>query len=95
MLIMLSRSDDNWLAKFLSLKPIVFLGTFAYSIYLTHAPLLQIFWQYPFSALRDKPLLMAVAQLCIGTPIIIGLSYLFFLTCERPFISKKAKQQVG
>lgn len=91
LLIMVSLNEDNWLSKFLNYQPIVFLGTFAYSIYLIHAPLLQIFWQYVFIPFQSQPLLMFAALSLVGTPVTIGLSYLFFLACERPFLSKGKK----
>jgi peptidoglycan/LPS O-acetylase OafA/YrhL len=91
LLITISLNPNHWLAKFLNYQPIVFLGTFAYSIYLIHAPLLQILWQYVFTPFQSQPLLMFAALSVFGTPIIIGLSYLFFLGCERPFLSKGKK----
>lgn len=93
LLILGSLDDGNRISKFLNYKPLVFLGTFAYSIYLIHAPLLQIFWQYVFTPLHDKPLAMFAALAIVGTPIIVGLSYLFFLLCERPFLGKGKKNR--
>ncbi len=90
-LIMISFEDRNWISRFLSCNLMTFIGTFSYSIYLIHAPLLQIFWQYLFSPFKAQPWLMFASLSIFGTPAIIGLSYIFFLACEQPFISKRKK----
>ena len=46
LLILACCPGKNRLRVFLGSKPLVFVGTFAYSIYLIHAPLLQVVWQY-------------------------------------------------
>ncbi len=92
LLVTVAMNEGGWLWNVLSYKPLAFIGTFAYSIYLIHAPLLQIFWQYLFAPLQKTPLLMFAALLFIATPAIVGLSYIFYLGCERPFISKGKKR---
>jgi peptidoglycan/LPS O-acetylase OafA/YrhL len=91
LLITVASDQNSWLSRVLSYKPLVFIGTFAYSIYLIHAPLLQILWQYLFVPFQSRPLLMFAVLAIIGTPIIIGLSYIFFLAFERPFLNKGKK----
>jgi peptidoglycan/LPS O-acetylase OafA/YrhL len=73
----------------LSWRPLVFTGTFAYSIYLIHAPLLQVISQFII-----KPLGLTIAGsmlvlVALGIPAIVGSSYVFYLVAERPFINKK------
>jgi len=82
------------LFKFLEAKPIAFLGLFAFSIYLIHAPLLQGLTQLLFKLnIQDRFTNMLILMFA-GIPIIIALSYLFFLVCEKPFISlSKAKKE--
>ncbi len=91
LLVMLAVNDRGWLSKVLSYRPLVFVGTFAYSIYLIHAPLLQIIWQYLFVPWQTNDLLMFSLLSIVGTPIIIGLSYIFFLLCEQPFLNQRQK----
>lgn len=91
LLIVVSQREKGFLHRTLGCKPLAFLGTLAYSIYLVHAPLLQFFWQYIFVPLQNKPLQMFAALVFIATPLIIGFSYGFFLICERPFLKCKAK----
>jgi len=88
LLVAISINNRHPLHRFLSRKPFVFVGTFAYSIYLIHGPMLQIFWQCTVS-LRPRPLWQLFVLLVMGTPLVILSSYLFFLVCERPFLRKK------
>jgi peptidoglycan/LPS O-acetylase OafA/YrhL len=77
------------LHRMLSWRPLAFIGTFSYSLYLIHAPLLQVVWQYIAHPLRflgfgDAGELLIT--LGAGIPIILGIAYLFFRACEKPFI---------
>src|SRR5579859_377413 len=85
-LIGASQTRRDLLRRVLSWRPLVFVGTMSYSLYLIHAPLLQILWQY---VLRPWHLSDSVtfAALVIATPLIVAGAYLFFLVCERPFLT--------
>ena len=85
-LVTASRHERGWTARFLGCKPLVFIGTFAYSVYLIHAPLLQVLWQGPFAPLQAQPLAMLAALTLLGTPLILSAAYVFFLVFERPFL---------
>lgn len=89
LLIMTACNEGSWVRKALAAKPLVFVGTFAYSLYLIHAPLLQVLWQYAFVPLQDRPLAMLGALIFVGGPLIVGVSYGFFLVFERPFLSRR------
>jgi peptidoglycan/LPS O-acetylase OafA/YrhL len=74
----------------ISWRPLVMLGTFAYSLYLTHMPLLNLSRSLLHSWLPSETLPLVRLELTALTlPLIIGLAYLFFLTCERPFIRRR------
>jgi len=88
LLVAVSINSHHPLNRLLSWKPVVFVGTFAYSIYLIHAPLLQIFWQL-LPSLHSRPSILFIILLLAGTPLIIFSSYLFFLVFERPFLRAK------
>ncbi len=94
LLVLASCPGRNWLRDVLSWKPLVIIGTFAYSVYLLHAPLLQVIWQYGIVPLhvswRAQFLLLAV----IGTPLLVGLSYLFFLMCEKPWLVHRPNESM-
>lgn len=88
LLVTFGLRAGSLMGRGLSQKPMLFLGSFAYSIYLIHAPLIQFFWQYVLHPLRLAPtptfLLLAVG----GTPLIVAVSYLFHLAFERPFMTR-------
>ena len=88
-LIIAALRPAGRLHALLSVKPLVFVGSFSYSLYLIHAPLLQMLWLYVFPSLRSDPNLLCVALLGLGLPMIVLVSYLFFLACEKPFLQKK------
>jgi peptidoglycan/LPS O-acetylase OafA/YrhL len=63
------------------------LGAFSYSLYLIHEPIIAVMTLY----IRQLPLQglpLLAAQFAIVTPVILALSYLFYLACERPFMNK-------
>jgi peptidoglycan/LPS O-acetylase OafA/YrhL len=72
---------------FLQLKPVVWLGTFSYSLYLIHAPLLQVIWQYMVHPLGLRNSFTFGLLAALSAPIIPGCAYLFFLAFERPFLN--------
>ncbi len=95
LLVAASNAQITWLDRVLSWRPLVFVGTFAYSIYLIHAPLLQVLWQYVFVPLQGRPVPMFLALCFVGTPLIVGVSYLFFLACERPFLNRRKRETMA
>ena len=74
----------------LSWRPLVSLGTWAYSLYLVHLPCLLLLnalvttfrpeWRQP---------LPHVYALIAGLPLVFGTARLFFLAFEKPFLSRK------
>ncbi|UOQ70111.1 acyltransferase family protein [Hymenobacter cellulosilyticus] len=74
--------------RYLSWRPLVLIGTFAYSLYLVHAPLLQVFSKYVAIPLNLAPLPSILLFVFVATPLITACCYLFYLVAERPFITK-------
>jgi peptidoglycan/LPS O-acetylase OafA/YrhL len=93
-LIIASLHPAGRLHRLLKFKPLVAVGSFSYSLYLIHAPLLQLLWQYPFSPLQARPNLVCMSLLFLGIPIIVFISYLFFLCFERPFLQRRNRSPV-
>jgi peptidoglycan/LPS O-acetylase OafA/YrhL len=85
-ILVLVSDPAGLLYRLLNFRPLALLGTFAYSLYLVHAPLLQVLWQYPFAPLQGRPVLMFTALIFPGVPLIMAAAYLFFIVCERPFL---------
>jgi peptidoglycan/LPS O-acetylase OafA/YrhL len=90
-LVLTSREKASVVARFLSLKPLVFIGTFSYSVYLLHAPLLQLLWQYVFHPAGLGASAMFAALMGPGALMVLGTSYGFFYCFERPFVAGSAR----
>lgn len=84
MLLLGLHIGPAWLHSGFSLRPLAFIGTIGYSVYLIHMPVLQVFNQYPWLAGEFDPSSHFLKLLTAGGVTIIGLSTLFFYTIERP-----------
>jgi len=93
-LVHLGRADGHFVKSVISSRFLVYIGKFSYSIYLIHAPLLQVLSQYAFASLKQKPLAMLMALTVLGIPIIIVLSYAFACAFEFPFVGSRKSSQV-
>lgn len=89
LLLCISTGKMNILIKILSWQPLVFIGTFAYSIYLIHAPILEIISRHLVLPLELSQNLNLLLMITLGLSISLTLSYLFFLTAEKPYIKRK------
>ena len=91
-LALLSRHElASGIRTALSWHPLATLGTFAYSFYLVHMPCILILnnrLNYEWPALTPFQRFGLLAAL--GLPLILALSYLFFLAFERPFLTRPA-----
>ena len=91
LLVLLHNSTRGGMAlarKLLSWPPLVFVGTFSYSLYLMHLPILDIVRiavdrVHPLS---HSPNLQLAAIAVIGLPLTLVGSYLFHLKFEKPFM---------
>ncbi len=83
LLIGLSALPVSHLRTVLSSKPIASIGTFAYSIYLMHAPFLQLFSQYVLTPFNLNAESQFIALIFIGSPCAVALCYPFYLVFER------------
>ncbi len=70
----------------LSQRRVVALGAMAYSVYLIHAPLVQLAWQIAIQPLHLSGLRAFVGLLCVAVPFVLASSAVFFRFCERPFV---------
>lgn len=68
----------------------IWLGTFSYSLYLTHCITLH-FVRYAGFSLHLAPLPYFALRLLVGLPLAVGLAYAFFLVFEKPFLRKKRR----
>ena len=87
-----SRPRPSRLRSVLGLRPLAILGTFSFSIYLVHLPLLQVQRQYAVDRLDlSKPMTFLV-MVTFGAAAIVGFAYLFHLAFERPFMSSRQRR---
>ena len=85
-LVLSSRNENNPLTRLLSWRPLVFVGTFSYSLYLIHAPLLQVLWQYLLKPAGLGPHAMFSLLMTLGLAFVLAAAYWFFRLCEAPFM---------
>jgi peptidoglycan/LPS O-acetylase OafA/YrhL len=90
LLVLTSRDRWSFVTRMFSWKPVVVIGTFSYSLYLVHAPLLQMIWQYILSPAHLSPTVMFAALMGPGALSILGFSYAFFRVFEEPFMGRSA-----
>ena len=92
-LVAVSQQRRHPVRSFLESRPIVWLGTFAYSLYLVHAPLIQVVWQYMVNPLHLSAVKAFSLLVLLGLPLVVGISYIFFLIAEKPFIGYQKLQE--
>lgn len=87
LLVAASKTGANRLRDLLSRPKLVFIGTFSYSVYLLHDPLLRVVLTYLLPSLEKAKLLQWCLLMVPGVPLIVGVAYLFHIVCERPFMN--------
>lgn len=83
--LLFTIATQPFLRRAFSFKPIAKLGLFAYSIYLVHAPLLQVVYNVVGRWSPQDDFSNSMLFLVVALPICVALAYLFYLACERPF----------
>lgn len=81
------RRTQSLSVTLLSWRPLVFLGTIGYSIYLVHG---IIIYKIKAMLIAYLPVHPAFVVILLDIIIVVGISYLFHLAFERPFMSKPA-----
>ena len=95
-LIAMSTSGLPWLAAALARRPVVWLGTISFSLYLTHALVIQLIWQYVLapSGFRLDHVEGLVVLIPVGAVVSVLLAWAFWSFGERPFLSNAHKTRV-
>jgi peptidoglycan/LPS O-acetylase OafA/YrhL len=86
-----SRAEPTRMTRWLGFKPLVVVGTFSYSLYLIHAPLLQLLWQFVLHPLGLGDDAMFAFYMSVGLLLILAASYGYFRVLEEPFMRQPAK----
>jgi peptidoglycan/LPS O-acetylase OafA/YrhL len=88
LMAVLSLGAASPIRKALSVRGLTWLGSFSYSLYLTHSVIQRIYLRTDFAASRaNNPLEQFLVLVFFVTPIILVTAYLFYLIAERPFIN--------
>ena len=85
LLIGLSIAKRTLTKSLLCWRPLVFIGTFSYSLYMIHYPLEDIIFNYVVKPLHLSQETAFLLMVIVALPVIVLLAYLFFLAFERPF----------
>ena len=90
LLVASSLKETSPSRRLLEWRPLVVLGTFSYSFYLVHAPLLQILWQYLLQPLGVGHEFTFLFLMSGGLGLVIAATYAFFVVFEKPFLGHRA-----
>jgi peptidoglycan/LPS O-acetylase OafA/YrhL len=82
----LQAPESRW-CKIIGAKPLMVLGTFSYSLYLMHHPILQVL--YVNRPAIASTMVRQYAFLLLSLPLVLLLCYGFFWVFERPFMGAK------
>lgn len=85
----LSTIEGSFTHRLLSNRAIVGLGTFSYSLYLMHHPILQVLFAVRPSSAVGEAGIWTFLMLCL--PVVLLGSWVFSLAFERPFIAQRPK----
>ena len=78
-----------WVLGFLEAKPLVFIGTWSYSLYLIHQPLIEGIYQVT-RALQMTRINAFLLFFIVVLPVVCACAYVFHLVAERPFMNAPA-----
>lgn len=79
----------NLFLLILEAPALVKVGTFSYSLYLVHSPLLQLIWRFMIAPLDMSPVLQWITLFVLGVPSSLTVAYAFFVVFERPFLGTR------
>jgi peptidoglycan/LPS O-acetylase OafA/YrhL len=77
LMIFAASNSGSMIHRALAWRPLTFVGMFGYSLYLMHAPCLQLLSQYVIGPLGLPPILAFCSLVLVGTPAIVLLCYVF------------------
>ena len=89
LMALLSLGAAPSVRKVLSVRGLTWLGSFSYSLYLTHSVVQHIYLRTDIAARRaNDPLEQFLVLVFCVTPIALLIAYVFYLIAEQPFINR-------
>ena len=85
-LAILARGNGGLVGRALGRRPVVFLGSISYSLYLIHFPMLSLIGNVML-ARGVGPMARLAVLLVVGSPLILAISYGFHRAFERPYLA--------
>lgn len=87
-----SEQRTNLVMRFLSSRPLALLGSFSYSIYLIHLPILTSLYRLLLGTSLPERTVSAI-MLVATVPVCLICAYLFHLAFERPFMPGRPRTE--
>lgn len=91
--LVLAATEEGRFKRLLSWRPLVQVGLFSYSLYLIHEPFLRIAGALILPR-HPSPILLVLCEVVLLPAALIGLAYLFFLSCEKPWLRRPVKKAI-
>ena len=88
-LLVTARTQHAWRERTLGSGPAIALGTFSYSLYLMHAPILESLQKLLLRPLELSPGLNFAVLLTLVLPVILAACYAFHRVFEGPFLERR------
>jgi peptidoglycan/LPS O-acetylase OafA/YrhL len=78
-----------WRSVTFGSRPAVFVGSFSYSLYLIHAPVLETLQRFVVEPLALPPFATFVALVTVVLPVVLAFCYGFYRLFEKPFLDRR------
>ena len=86
-----ATAKPSLMLRILNARPLILLGPFSYSLYLTHSPVVAAADWFTRSEHLSR-FARASVVLLPGTVVCLAVAYVFFLFFERPFLQTSARR---
>jgi peptidoglycan/LPS O-acetylase OafA/YrhL len=78
------QGRKTWFERFFLWKPLLVVGTFSYSFYLVHEPIIMLFTTF---ARPDWSIAATIALVAFSIVVALAAAYGFYFAVERPFLT--------
>ena len=92
--VWLARNPRSWPTRTLACRPLVWVGTLSFSVYLLHAPLVQVAYRYAVHPMHLPMAVQLPALVAAAAVLTLAAAVPFHLACERPFAGRRGPRAV-